>query len=48
MSTAAGYIGSERRRSMMPLLRSSATPTPVNAELNSTVWAKMPGMTYCV
>ena len=48
MSTAPGYIGSERRRSMMPFWRSSAMPTLVNAELNSTVWVKMPGITYCV
>ena len=47
ISTAAGYIGSERSRSMMPLLRSSAMPTPVKAELNTIVWAKIPGMTYC-
>ena len=48
MSTAPGYIGSERSRSMMPFWRSSAMPTLVNAELNSTVWVKMPGITYCV
>ena len=48
MSTAEGYIGSDRSRSMMPLLRSSAMPTPVNAEPNSTVWAKMPGIRYCL
>ena len=47
ISTEPWCIGNERSRSMMPLLRSSATPTPVKAELNSTVWAKMPGITYC-
>ncbi len=48
MSTAAEDIGSERRRSMRPFDRSSAIPTPVNDELNSTVWAKMPGSRYCL
>ena len=46
MSTADEYIGSDRSRSTRPLERSSAMPTPVNAEPNSTVWAKMPGIRY--
>jgi hypothetical protein len=48
MSTPDWYMGSDRSRSMIPLLRSSARPTPVNDEPNSTVWAKMPGRRYCV
>jgi hypothetical protein len=47
-STADWYIGSDRNRSMMPLVRSSARPTLVNVELNNTVWAKMPGSRYCL
>ena len=47
-STADGYIGSERSRSMKPLLRSSAIPSPVKIEPNTTVWAKIPGITNCL
>ena len=48
MSTDGWYIGSDRSRSMMPFCMSSATPMPVKAEPNSTVWANMPGIRYCV
>jgi hypothetical protein len=47
-STAAWAMGSERSRSMSPLDRSSARPTPVKAEPNSTVCEKMPGIRYCL
>ncbi len=47
ISTAACEIGRERSRSMKPFWRSSASPTPVKAEPNTTVWAKMPGSRYC-
>lgn len=47
MRTADGYIGSDRSRSMNPFDMSSAMPIPVNAEPNSTVWAKIPGTTNC-
>ena len=43
MSTADRAIGSDRRRSMRPFWRSSASPTPVNAELNTIDWLKIPG-----
>ena len=43
MSTADRAIGSDRSRSMRPFWRSSARPTPVNAELNTSVWLKIPG-----
>ena len=33
---------------MIPLLTSSATPSAVNVVPNTTVWAKIPAMTYCV
>src|SRR5690606_16117327 len=41
-STAELDMGSERNRSMMPFCRSLAIPMTVNAELNATVWTKMP------
>src|SRR6266511_4068481 len=34
INTAEGYMGSDRSRSISPLLRSSARPTPVNDEPN--------------
>ena len=45
-STAERDIGSDRNRSMMPLVMSSASPTPVNVEPKITVWAKMPAIRY--
>ncbi len=47
ISTADRDIGSERSRSMRPLLRSSARPMPVNAEPNTSDWLKMPGIRNC-
>src|SRR6187431_1323453 len=46
MSTAARDIGSERSRSIKPLLMSSARPTAVNDEPNTSDWAKIPGIRY--
>jgi len=43
-TTAMRDIGSDRNRSMMPFCRSLAKPMTVNAELNATVWAKIPAM----
>ena len=43
-STADGAIGSERKRSMMPFLTSSASPAPVFVAPKTTVWAKIPAM----
>ena len=43
-STAERAIGSERNRSMSPFWRSSASPTPVVSEPNTTVCTKMPGI----
>ncbi len=45
-STAERAIGSERKRSMMPLLRSSVMPMAVVAEANVSVCTKMPGIRY--
>jgi hypothetical protein len=42
--TAERAIGSERNRSMMPLVMSSARPLPVMVAPNSTVCAKMPAI----
>ena len=44
-STAERAIGSDRKRSMMPFWMSVARPTPVSAELNITVWTKIPAIT---
>ena len=46
MSTAERAIGSDRKRSMMPLLMSSHMPMAVVAAANTMVWAKMPGIRY--
>ena len=43
-STAERAMGRERNRSIMPLERSSASPTPVWVEPNTTVCTKMPGI----
>src|SRR5215203_878894 len=43
-STAERAIGSERNRSMRPLLKSSARPTPVVSEPNTMVCTKIPGI----
>ena len=37
-------MGSDLKRSMMPLLRSSVMPMAVVAEANVSVWTKMPGI----
>lgn len=42
--TADRAIGSDRKRSMMPRRRSSASPMPLATAPNATVCAKMPGM----
>ena len=42
--TADRAIGSDRKRSIKPLLMSSQIPTAVVAHANTTVWAKMPGI----
>jgi len=42
--TADREIGRERNRSMMPLLMSSASPTPVEVEANPVVCTKMPAI----
>ena len=44
VSTADGAIGSDRNRSMMPFLMSSARPAPVIVAPKMTVWAKIPAM----
>ncbi len=44
--TAERAIGSERKRSMMPLLMSSHMPTAVVAAANEMVWQKTPGSRY--
>ena len=46
VSTAERAIGSERKRSMIPLLMSSHIPMAVVAAANTMVWAKMPGIRY--
>jgi len=43
-STAERAMGNDRNRSMRPLWRSSARPTPVDTAPKQTVWTKMPGM----
>jgi hypothetical protein len=43
-STAAPVIGSERNRSMTPLVRSSARPEAVPEPPNRANWASRPGM----
>jgi hypothetical protein len=43
-STADRAIGSERKRSMSPLFRSSASPIPVWIAPNATVCANTPGI----
>ena len=40
--TAAGDIGSDRNRSMIPFCMSSAMPAPENVDPKITVWTKMP------
>jgi hypothetical protein len=44
--TAERAIGSDRKRSMMPLVMSSARPAPVNVEPKTTVCANTPAMRY--
>ena len=43
-STAERAIGSDRNRSTRPLLRSSASPTPVVSAPNTIVCTKIPGI----
>ena len=43
-STAARAIGSERKRSMSPLRRSSERPIAVTNPPNAIVWAMIPGI----
>jgi hypothetical protein len=44
VSTAERDIGSERNRSMIPLLMSSVMPMAVVAAAKTIVWAKIPGI----
>src|SRR4029453_10854557 len=44
-STAERAMRRDRKRSMMPLARSSLRPIPVTAVTNTTVWTMMPGIT---
>ena len=44
MSTAERAIGSDRKRSMMPLSMSSVMPMAVVAAAKTMVWAKIPGI----
>jgi len=37
-------MGSERNRSIIPPARSSARPTPVCVDPNTTIWMKIPGI----
>ena len=46
LSTAERAIGSERKRSISPLLRSSAIPIAVVIEAKPSVWTKIPGIRY--
>ena len=43
-STAERAIGSERKRSMSPLLRSSTRPRAVTKPPNDIVWTMIPGI----
>jgi hypothetical protein len=43
-STAARDIGSERKRSISPLPRSSARPRAVTNPPNDIVWTMIPGI----
>ena len=43
-STAERDIGSERKRSIRPLLRSSASPSAVTKPPNAIVWTMIPGI----
>jgi hypothetical protein len=44
ISTAARDIGSERKRSIRPRCRSSASPTPVVNDPNATVFTNTPAI----
>ena len=44
--TADRAIGSDRKRSMIPLFMSSVMPMAVVADAKTMVWAKMPGIRY--
>ena len=37
-------MGSDRKRSIIPRPRSSASPTPVAVAPNTAVWTKIPGI----
>ena len=43
-STAERAIGSERKRSIRPLFRSSARPSAVTKPPKAIVWTKIPGI----
>ena len=43
-TTADRAIGSERKRSMMPVLKSSARPIAVFVDPNKAFWTKIPGI----
>ena len=44
LSTAERAIGSDRNRSIRPLVMSSATAIAVVIEANASVWTKIPGI----
>ena len=46
-SGAVREIGRLRKRSKMPVFRSSASPVPVPAEAKMTVCTSTPGSAYC-
>ena len=45
--TAERAMGKERKRSMMPVFRSSARPIAVFVDWNNAFWMKMPGIRNC-
>ena len=44
VSTAEGVIGSDRKRSMSPFFRSSASPSAVTNPPNAIDWTRIPGI----
>ena len=46
-STAERDIGSDRKRSMMPVFMSSASPIAVWVDPKSAFWMKIPGIRNC-
>jgi hypothetical protein len=46
MSSADRLIGNDRKRSMIPLVMSSARPAPVKVDPKITVWTNTPASRY--